>query len=91
MILMRPCVSLPPPPALVSLQGRVAHPGLTSGNCSGSVPPPNPGGAYNVTYFSTQDAATAAAIGAQFDLVIMVVATDSSEGSGEGLEYRGNF
>ena len=58
-----------------------------SGNCSNPAPP-LPAGAVNVTYYSTQDPAAAVAAAAGADLVIMVVATDSSEGgdrSGLGL------
>ena len=64
-------------------QGRRPDASVTSGNCTGIINPGQSGGSYNVTYYATQDAATAAAIAVQYDLVIMVVATDSSEGGGE--------
>lgn len=60
--------------------GRRTSAGLISGNCT-SPPAPLPSGPVNVTYSATQDAPTAAGRAAGADLVIMVVATDSSEGS----------
>ena len=60
--------------------GRRADPSVTSGNCTKSTPPAPVGGRVDVQYSSTQDPAAAAAAAAGADLVIMVVATDSSEG-----------
>jgi len=65
-------------------QGRVAHPGLTSGNVTGTPAPPPAAGNSNVTYSNTQDAGAAVAAAAGMDLVVMVVATDSSEGGDRG-------
>jgi hypothetical protein len=63
-----------------SAAGRRADPTVISGNCTGSTPaPPTPGG-FNITYYPTQDPAAAAAAAQGADLVVMVVATDSSEG-----------
>jgi hypothetical protein len=70
------------PLVVLLVQGRRPDASVTSGNCSGSIGPTPPAGAYNITYYSTQDNATAAAIAKTVDLVVMVVATDSSEGSG---------
>lgn len=61
--------------------GRIAHKGLTSGNLTGVPTPPAANGSSKVTYFNTQDPATAVASTVGADLVVMVVATDSSEGS----------
>ena len=55
--------------------GRAIKQGVVSGNCSSAQ------GAVAVTYYNTQDGATAAAAAKNADLVVMVVATDSSEGS----------
>jgi hypothetical protein len=55
--------------------GRRAKPGAVSGNCTAAA------GAVAVTYYSTQDPAAAVAAAKGADLVVMVVATDSSEGS----------
>jgi len=52
--------------------------GVTAGVCG---PSPNPTGNYNVTYSATQDPATAAALAAAYDVVIMNLATTSGEGS----------
>ena len=64
--------------------GRASHPGLTSGNLTGTPSPPPAAGNSNVTYDGTQDAAAAVAAAAGMDLVVMVVATDSSEGGDRG-------
>jgi beta-glucosidase len=61
--------------------GRTPHKGLTSGNLTGAPAPPAANGTSNVTYYPTQDAGAAVAASAGADLVVMVVATDSSEGS----------
>ena len=67
-----------------SAVGRVAHAGLTSGNLTGTpTPPPSPGNS-NVSYYGTQDPNAAVAAAAGMDLVVMVVATDSSEGGDRG-------
>ena len=55
--------------------GRRVKVGAVSGNCTTAT------GAVAVTYYSTQDPAAAAAAAKGADLVVMVVATDSSEGS----------
>jgi beta-glucosidase len=60
--------------------GRRVNTGVISGNCS-NPSPPLPAGSANVTYYSTQDGATAAQQAMGADLVVMVVATESSEGS----------
>ena len=64
-----------------SADGRRPNAAVISGNCTGSISPPAPAGPYNVVYNPTQDPAAAAAAAKGADLVIMVVATDSSEGS----------
>ena len=65
-------------------QGRVAHAGLVSGNCTTRPSPPVSPGSANITYSSTQDAPTAVSLASGADLVVMVVATDSSEGGDRG-------
>ncbi len=64
-----------------STAGRVVSPGRVSGNCT-AVPAPVRDASVNVTYLPSQTLgpAEAAAVAAA-DLVVMVVATDSSEGS----------
>lgn len=58
--------------------GYTPAPGKISGVCA---PWPPSGGAYKVDANSTQDAATAAALAAAYDLVIVNVATTSGEGT----------
>jgi len=62
-----------------SAAGRVAAAGRVSGNLTNPNSPS--AGAVAVTYYATQDPAAAAAAAAGADLIVMVVATDSSEGS----------
>ncbi len=59
-----------------SASGRRSSPGVVSGNCTSA-----PSSTVNVTYSPTQDPAAAAALASAFDLAVVVVATDSSEGS----------
>lgn len=61
--------------------GRTPHKGFTSGNVTGVPVPSSGNNTANVTYYNTQDPATAVAVTAGANLVVMVVATDSSEGS----------
>jgi hypothetical protein len=55
--------------------GRQTKAGAVSGNCTSAA------GAVAVSYYGTQDPAAAVAAAKGADLVVMVVATDSSEGS----------
>jgi len=64
------------------------NPAVTAGNCTGNPNPPLPS---NVLYDDGTDPATSAAVAAQADVAIVVVATTSSEGSDRpNLDFPGN-
>lgn len=61
--------------------GRTPSSGIISGNCTSKLQPPSPAGDVLVNFFSTQEGATAVANAAGSDLIVVVVAVDSTEGS----------
>jgi beta-glucosidase len=61
--------------------GNKTSPGIVGGTCVPIPPPTPPPGAVNVTAYTGQNTTTAAALAAGADLVVVNVATTSSEGS----------